>query len=187
MAVVLLDGLRHGRRRDAEAHHFILIVHYEANQLRINHRNEFFGVFFNLLIRQFHRSVQAGIANIDQIKYLAQIRCIIPAALQLGNVQAGHPEHTVGKLLHLFDHRLIIGHVDQEFHPVNIFGITQAGQVVDIIGMIVIGDEHALFMEAFHQHAFPVQIGKAQRTMHFIAALSFAHFSTAAKSASETS
>ena len=45
--------------------------------------------------------------------------------------------------------------------------------MVDIVRVIIVSVKHAAFVEAFHQHAFPVQIAEAKRSVHFIHALFF--------------
>ena len=45
--------------------------------------------------------------------------------------------------------------------------------MVDIVGVVIIGEEAAAAVKALHQHALAVQVGKAQGAVHLVTALGF--------------
>ena len=42
--------------------------------------------------------------------------------------------------------------------------------MIYVVGMVVVGDEHALLVKALHQHALAIEVGKAERAVNFVAA-----------------
>ena len=52
--------------------------------------------------------------------------------------------------------------------PVDILHIAKLGEMVDVVWLVVIGDEHAALVETLDQHAFSVEIAKAERALHLL-------------------
>ena len=89
----------------------------------------------------------------------------------LGHMELMGLKGPLGDVVDPLRDRPILGDVDVKFDPVRILMVAQLFQVLVVIGRVVIGEKQAPPVIAFHQHAFPVQVGKAQRPMHLIAAL----------------
>ena len=169
--VGLLERVGHGRRGHAEGHQVVLGVGHEAGQLRVDEGDELLGVALDLRVVQQHRAVQVGVGLVDQHEHLLDQRLVVPAGLDLDDVQVGELHHPLGQLVQARAGMLVVGDLDQVLHPVHVLVVAQALQVVYVIGVIIIGNEHALAVEALDQHALPVQVGEAQRPVHRVAAL----------------
>ena len=79
--------------------------------------------------------------------------------------------HELRQLAPPLDDLFIGGHLNEIFDPVHILHIAQPGQVIDVVGMVIIGEEAAAAVKALHQHALTIQVGEAQRAVHLVAAL----------------
>ena len=105
---------------------------------------------------------------VEQVKHLADERLYLPAVMNLHDMQLVPPEHHVGKLLQAFVG--FLGHAYQVFNPVNILLKAEARKLLVVIGMVIIGDEHALPVKALDEHPLAVKVAKTERPVYLRAA-----------------
>ena len=79
------------------------------------------------------------------------------------DVQMVALEDKIGDLLPALDGGLVRGDGDQLLDPVHVLAVAQRSHVVDVIGVVIVCKEAAAAVEALHQHALPIHVGKAQR------------------------
>ncbi len=89
----------------------------------------------------------------------------------LGHMELMGLKGPLGDVVDPLGNRPILGEVDAKFDPIRVLMVAQLFQMLVVIGRVVIGKKQAAPVIAFHQHTFPVQVGKAQRPMDLIAAL----------------
>mgnify|MGYP007061812117 CR=1 FL=1 len=57
-------------RRDAEGDEVFLLIEHEAHKLRVDERDELFGIALDLRVRELHDTVERRIGRIDEFKDL---------------------------------------------------------------------------------------------------------------------
>ena len=171
LAPAFLQRAGNGGSRHAHGHHLLPLIHDEEGQIGVDKRGEFGTVSLDLLIRQLHGAVQRRVAGVHQLEKPGDQAEVIQPGFRLEYMQVAALGHKVRQPLPALDDLFVGGHLDQILHPVHVLHIPQPGQVIDVIGVVIIGEEAAAAVEALHQHALPIQIGKAQRAMDLIAAL----------------
>ena len=165
-----LQRLGNRRCRHTQRHQVLVLIHDKAGQIRVDERCKLGGIAADLLVGQLHRAVQRGVGHIDQLKKLLQNGNVGKTGSGIENVQVIALEHIVCQFIPFRVNGGIGRDGDQIFDPVHILHIAQTGQMRQIVGMVVVGEEAALTVKALHQHTLPVQIGKAQRSVHLVAA-----------------
>ena len=163
----------HRRHAHAEGDELLFLVVYQTQVVRADHGQEFFGVFLDLIIGKQHNAIQRGIGLVHQMENLLDVLCCdLASAGDIGLVIAATLQQPLGKLAQLLGAFAFgCGENKQIFHPIGILAVVKGNQMILVVGMIVIGDEHAALIKALYQHALAIQIAKTQGTMYLIAAL----------------
>ena len=86
------------------------------------------------------------------------------------DVQALPLQNIGGDLFPALDDPLVRGDGDEILGPVHVLDVAQSRQVVNIVGVVIIGKEAAGAVKALHQHPLPVHVGEAQRAVDLRAA-----------------
>ena len=169
-AVVLFQGGGDAGGRHAEGHQIVIFIHDEAGELGLDEGGKLPGVLADLVVRQLHGAVQGGIGHVHQLKDLPDQGRVLQTAAHLMDVQALPLQNIGGDLLPALDDPLVRGDGDEILGPVHVLAVAQSRQVVNIVGVVIIGKEAAGAVKALHQHPLPVHVGEAQRAVDLRAA-----------------
>ena len=147
-----------------------MLIHDEKGQIGVDQRRKLGAVALDLLIRQLHGAIQRRIAGVDQLEKPGDQAKVVQPRFRLENMEIAALCHKLRQLAPPLDHLFVRGNLNQIFDPVHILYIAQAGHVIDIVGVVIIGEKAAAAVKTLYQHTLPVKVGKAQRSVDLIAA-----------------
>ena len=171
LAPAFLQSAGDGRRGHTHGHHILVLIHDEEGQIWVDQWGKLGAVALDLLIRQLHRAVQRRVAGVHQLEEPGDQAKVVQPRPGMEHMQVIALFHELRQLAPPLDDLFIGGHLNEIFDPVHILHIAQPGQVIDVVGMVIIGEEAAAAVKALHQHALTIQVGEAQRAVHLVAAL----------------
>ena len=148
-----------------------MLIHDEEGQIGVHQRGELAAVALDLLVGQLHRAVQRRVAGVHQLEEPGDQAEVVQPGSGPEHMEIAALLHKLGQLAPPLDDLFVGGHLDEILHPVHVLHIAQAGQVIDVVGMVIVGEEAAPPVKALHQHALPVQVGEAQGAVYLVAAL----------------